>query len=156
LTDRKLYRRLFGEPGTALSDEDWIARANTCLPPNLSSLNSQIIAGSRSSQSLQFSYEPSLGAFTFIGLSGGSIAEMLDQAATHCGTFITGHGCPTLTMTVNYLRAGFGDLFVATAHVLNVTSVSALLAAELVDAKGRNIASATVVSQLMKDLTRYE
>jgi hypothetical protein len=57
---------------------------------------------------------------------------------------------------VNYLRAGVGNLFVTTAHVMNVTSVSALLAAELVDAKGSSIASATVASQLIKDLSRYE
>jgi acyl-coenzyme A thioesterase PaaI-like protein len=156
LIDRDLYLGLFGKRGAALSDEDWIALANTCLPHNLSPLNARIVIGSRSSQTLQLCHEPNPGAFTFINLSGGSVAEMLDQAAMHCGTFITGHSCPILTMTVNYLRAGAGNLFVATARVLEVTSVSALLAAELVDAKERNIASATVVSQLIKDLSRYE
>ena len=81
---------------------------------------------------------------------------MLDQAAAHCGTFVTGHGCPTLTMTANYLRAGTGSLYVATARVLTVTSVSAVVVAELADERERRIASESVVVQLIKDITRYE
>ena len=78
LTDRDLCLGLFGMPGAALPDADWIAQANTYLPPDLSSLNALIITGSRSLQCLQFSYEPKPDAFTFINLSGGSIAEMRD------------------------------------------------------------------------------
>lgn len=87
-------------------------------------------------------------------LSGGSIAEMLDQAAAHCGTLVTGQGLPTLTMTVNYLRAGKGSLFVVTARMLAVTRTSAVLGADLADEQGRPIASASVVAQL-RDITRY-
>ncbi|WP_263644266.1 hotdog domain-containing protein [Mycobacterium marseillense] len=79
---------------------------------------------------------------------------MLDQTAAHCGTLVTGHGLPTLTMTVNYLRAGTGSLFVVAAEVLSVTSTSAMLGADLVDEQGRSVASASVVAQL-RDIARY-
>ena len=98
---------------------------------------------------------PVPASFTFFSLSGGCVAEMLDQAAAHCGTFVTGCGCPTLTMTVNYLRAGIGNAFVATAGLLAVTSASAIISAELTDERERLIASATVVVQLLKDVNRY-
>ncbi|WP_415621344.1 hotdog domain-containing protein [Mycobacterium marseillense] len=79
---------------------------------------------------------------------------MLDQTAAHCGTLVTGHGLPTLTMTVNYLRAGTGSLFVVAAEVLSETSTSAMLGADLVDEQGRSVASASVVAQL-RDIARY-
>jgi acyl-coenzyme A thioesterase PaaI-like protein len=81
---------------------------------------------------------------------------MLDQAAAHCGTFVTSYGCPTLTMTANYLHAGTGSTFVATAGVLAVTSASAVVEAELTDERGRLISSASVVVQLVRDITRYK
>ena len=98
-----------------LSDADWIGLANDSLPPNLSALNARIVAGSRTDRFLQVSYRPSPESITFISLSGGCVAEMLDQAAAHGGTFVTSYGCPTLTMTANYLHAGTGSAFVATA-----------------------------------------
>lgn len=79
---------------------------------------------------------------------------MLDQAATHCGTLVTGHGLPTLTMTVNYLRVGTGSLFVVIARVLSVTRTSAVLGADLADDHGKPIASASVIAQL-RDISRY-
>jgi uncharacterized protein (TIGR00369 family) len=156
MSKRDSYLRLFGEPGAVLSDADWMCTANSSLPPNLSALNAQIVNGSRREKLLQVSYKPGPDSFTFFSLSGGCIAEMLDQAATHCGTFLTGHGCPTLTMTVNYMRAGTSGLFYATARLLTVTSVTAVLGAELTDERERRIATASVVVQLIKDLTRYK
>ncbi|MGE2816954.1 PaaI family thioesterase [Mycobacterium heidelbergense] len=106
-------------------------------------------------QSLVVSFRPGPERFTaFMALSGGSIAEMLDQTAAHCGTLVTGHGFPTLTMTVNYLRAGKGGLFVVTARVLSVTSTSAVLGADLAGEQGRSVASASIVAQL-RDIARY-
>lgn len=156
MSERDCYADLFGEDGAALSDAAWIARANGSLPLNLSALNARIVAGSRSDKSLRVSYRPGPEYFTFISLSGGCVAEMLDQAAAHCGTFVTGHGCPTLTMTANYLRAGTGTSFVATARLLTVTSASAVVGAELADERDRLIASASVVVQLIKDITRFK
>lgn len=154
MSKRDHYAHLFGEFGAALSDADWIARANDSLPPNLSALNARILAGSRSDKVLQVSYRPGSESFTFMSLSGGCVAEMLDQKAAHCGTFVTSHGCPTLTMTANYLRTGTGSSFVATACLLTVISASAVIDAELTDEGGRRIASASVVVQLIKDITR--
>ncbi|BBY11735.1 PaaI family thioesterase [Mycobacterium marseillense] len=149
------YRRLFGESGSALSEPEWIAVMNTALPPQLSALNAQFETGSRVDRSLKVSFRPGPERFTaFNTLSGGSIAEMLDQTAAHCGTLVTGHGLPTLTMTVNYLRAGTGSLFVVAAEVLSETSTSAMLGADLVDEQGRSVASASVVAQL-RDIARY-
>ena len=68
---------------------------------------------------------------------------------------MTSHGCPTLTMTANYLRTGTGSSFVATARLLTVTSASAVIDAELTDEHERRIASASIVVQLVKDITRY-
>lgn len=150
------YTTLFGESGATLSDQDWMQCANGCLPPNLSALNAQFVAGSRPEKFLRVSYRPGPESFTFISLSGGCIAEMLDQAAAHCGTFVTSYGCPTLTMTANYLHAGTGSLFFATAGLLTVTSASAVIGAELIDERERPIASASVVVHLMKDVTRYK
>lgn len=79
---------------------------------------------------------------------------MLDQTAAHCGTLVTGQGLPTLTMTVNYLRAGTGSTFIATARMLSLTSASAVLGADLSDEQGRAIASASVAAHL-RDITRY-
>jgi acyl-coenzyme A thioesterase PaaI-like protein len=81
---------------------------------------------------------------------------MLDQTAAHCGTFVTSHGCPTLTMTANYMRAGKGSEFVATVHLLTVTSAAAVLGAEPTDERDGRIASVSVVVQLVKDTTRYQ
>ena len=155
MSDRERYLQLFGESGATLSNADWIDLANSSLPPNLSALNARIVAGSRENRFLQVSYRPDSGAFTFFSLSGGCVAEMLDQTAAHCGTFVTGCGCPTLTMTVNYLRAGIGSAFVATAGLLAVTSATAIISGELNDERERLIASATVVVQLLKDVNRY-
>jgi acyl-coenzyme A thioesterase PaaI-like protein len=155
MSERDCYTQLFGEFGATLSDADWIELANDSLPPNLSALNARIVAGSRTDRFLQFSYRPGPESFTFISLSGGCVAEMLDQAATHCGTFVTSYGCPTLTMTANYLHAGTGSTFVATAGLLTVTSASAIISAELTDERERLIASGSVVVQLVKDITRY-
>jgi acyl-coenzyme A thioesterase PaaI-like protein len=148
------YPLLFGESGAALADSEWIEHANRSLPANLSALNATFIDGSRAQRLLRVSYEPGPGAFNFAQLSGGSIAEMLDQAATHCGSFVTGHGCPTLTMNVTILRAGTAKSYVATGHVIKLTSVAAVLGADLTDDTGRLIASLTLVSQLIKDLSR--
>jgi acyl-coenzyme A thioesterase PaaI-like protein len=149
------YVGLFGDFGNALSDNDWMARANSSLPPNLSALNTEFIGGCRTEKTLQVRYEPGPASFSFFSLSGGATAEMLDQAATHCATFVTGYGCPTLTMTTNYFRPGKGSLFVANARVVSVTSASAIVAAELVDARDEPIAAASVVAQFIKDITRY-
>ncbi|WP_236595427.1 PaaI family thioesterase [Mycobacterium paraintracellulare] len=149
------YRCLFGESGAALSEPEWIAAMNAALPPQLSALNARFESGSRAARTLRVSFRPGPERFTaFTILSGGSTAEMLDQTAAHCGTLVTGHGLPTLTMTVNYLRAGTGSLFVVTAEVLSVTSTSAVLGAELVDEQGRPVASASVVAQL-RNITGY-
>lgn len=149
------YRRLFGESGAALSEAGWIAAMNTSLPPQLSALKARFETGSRLDKSLKVSFSPGPERFTaFMALSGGSIAEMLDQTATHCGTLVTGQGLPTLTMTVNYLRAGTGSSFIATARMLSLTRTSALLRADLADEQGRAIASASVAANL-RDITRY-
>jgi acyl-coenzyme A thioesterase PaaI-like protein len=148
------YPLLFGEPGAALADADWIAHANKHLPANLAALNTTFLDGSRTERSLRVSFEPGPSAFNFTALSGGSVAEMLDQAATHCGSFVTSHPCPTLTMNVNFLRAGTAKSYIATGRIIKLTSVSALLGADLHDDKGQLIATVSVLSQLLKDLSR--
>lgn len=149
------YRRLFGESGAALSETEWITTVNSSLPPNLSALNTRFESGSRSGKSLRASYAPGPQYFSFTNLSGGAIAEMLDQVAAHCGIFVTSYGCTTLTIRVNYLRAGTGKVFVATARMLNVASNSAVIRGDLAGNRGRRIASASVAVQLVSDPTRY-
>ncbi|WP_165827865.1 PaaI family thioesterase [Mycobacterium colombiense] len=128
---------------------------NNSLPPQLSALNARFDTGSRKDKCLKVSFRPGPERFTaFNALSSGSIAEMLDQTATHCGTLMTGHGLPTLTMTVNYLRAGAGRSFVATARLLATTNTAAVLGAELSDQHGNPIASASIAAQL-RDISRY-
>jgi acyl-coenzyme A thioesterase PaaI-like protein len=148
------YVGLFGEPGLALSEAQWVEHANQHLTPNLSALNTRYLDGSREERWLRMSYEPGPGAFNFAQLSGGSIAEMLDQAATHCGSLVTGYPCPTLSMTVTILRGGTAKSYVATGRVLKLTRVTAVLGADLDDDAGRRIATVTVVSQLITDLSR--
>ena len=114
------YPLLFGESGAAFADADWIDHANKYLPPNLSALNTTFVDGSRAQRSLRVSYEPGPSAFNFAQLSGGSIAEMLDQAATHCGSFVTSHPCPTLSMNVTFLRAGTTKSYVATGRLIEL------------------------------------
>jgi acyl-coenzyme A thioesterase PaaI-like protein len=152
---RETYASLFGELSNSLSDEDWIARANVSLPPNLSALKARLVTGSRTEQTLQISDEPGPESFSFFALSGGCTAEMLDQAATHCATFVTGYGCPTLTMTTNYFHRGTGSTFVANARILSMTSVAALIMAELIDERGRRIAAASVAVHFIKEIARY-
>ncbi|WP_260860512.1 hypothetical protein [Mycobacterium tilburgii] len=72
------YLGLFGEPGTALTEPEWIAHANKNLTPNLTALNATFLDGSRAERWLRMSYEPGSGAFNFAQPSGGSMAEMLD------------------------------------------------------------------------------
>jgi acyl-coenzyme A thioesterase PaaI-like protein len=148
------YLGLFGEPGTALSDAEWVAHANKNLTPNLSALNAKFLEGSRDERVLRMSYEPGPGAFNFTALSGGSMAEMLDQTATHCGSLVTSCPCPTLSMTVTILRAGATKSYVATGRVLKLTKTNAVLGADLDDDTGRRVATITVVSQLLTDLGR--
>lgn len=148
------YLGLFGEPGLALSDTQWVAHANRCLTPNLSALRAEYLNGHRDERWLRMSYEPGPGAFNFAQLSGGSMAEMLDQTATHCGSLVTGCPCPTLSMTVTILRAGTAKTYVATGRVLKLTKTNAVLGADLDDDTGRRIATATVVSQLITDISR--
>jgi acyl-coenzyme A thioesterase PaaI-like protein len=148
------YLGLFGEPGTALSDSEWVAHANKHRTPNLLTLQGAFLDGCRDERWLRMSYEPGPGAFNFAQLSGGSIAEMLDQTATHCGSLVTGCPCPTLTMTVTILRGGTAKSYVATGRVLKLTKTNAMLGADLDDDAGRRIATIAVVSQLITDLGR--
>ncbi|MCV7409981.1 hypothetical protein AWC05_23045 [Mycobacterium florentinum] len=148
------YLGLFGEAGNTLSDAEWVAHANKHLTPNLSTLNARFLDGSRDERWLRMSYEPGSSAFNFTVISGGSIAEMLDQTATHCGSLVTGHPCPTLSMTVTILRSGTAKGYVATGRVLKLTKTNAVLDADLDDETGRRIASITVVSQLLTDISR--
>ncbi|MCV7092590.1 PaaI family thioesterase [Mycobacterium interjectum] len=148
------YLGLFGEPGLAFSDAQWVEHANQHLTPNLSALRAKYLDGSRAERWLRMSYEPSPSAFNFAQLSGGSIAEMLDQTATHCGSLVTGYPCPTLSMTVTILRGGTAKSYVAAGRVLKLTKTNAVLGAELDDDTGRRIATITVVSQLITDLGR--
>jgi acyl-coenzyme A thioesterase PaaI-like protein len=110
------YLRLFGETGAGFDDLQWIDHANEHLPANLAALTARFVEGSRDERWLRVSYEPGPTAFNFTALSGGSMAEMLDQAATHCGSFVTRHACPTLTMTVTILRPGRAKRYVATGR----------------------------------------
>jgi acyl-coenzyme A thioesterase PaaI-like protein len=148
------YLGLFGEPGLALSDTEWVEHANRFLTPNLAALQAKYLDGHRDERWLRMSYEPGPGAFNFAQLSGGSMAEMLDQTATHCGSLVTGCPCPTLSMTVTILRAGTAKAYVATGRVLKLTKTNAVLGADLDDDTGRRIATVTVVSQLITDISR--
>jgi acyl-coenzyme A thioesterase PaaI-like protein len=148
------YLGLFGESGASLSETQWVDHANEHLTPNLAGLNARYVAGSRSERWLQMSFAPGPSAHNIAQLSGGTIAEMLDQAATHCGSLVTGHPCPTLNMTVTILRPGSAKFYVATGRVLKLTSVAAVLGADLEDDGGRQIATVTLVSQLIKDVSR--
>jgi uncharacterized protein (TIGR00369 family) len=152
--DPSRYLTLFGNAGRALSDLDWIERANQCLPDNLAALNARYLNGSRTERWLRTAYEPGPAARNFSQLSGGAMAEMLDQTATHCGSFVTGCPCPTLSLTVTIMRAGTAPTYTATGRVLKLTRASAVLAADLEDEAGDLVATATVVSQLITDLGR--
>lgn len=154
IVDALGYLGLFGEPGAGLSEAEWIEHANSHMPANLSAFNTRFLGGSREEQWLRASYEPGPGAFNFAVLSGGSIAEMLDQTATHCGSLVTGHPCPTLSMTVTILRPGTAARYVATGRVIKVSRTSAVLAADLDDDQGRRIATLGAVTHLMTDLAR--
>jgi acyl-coenzyme A thioesterase PaaI-like protein len=148
------YLGLFGEPGLALSDTEWVDHANRYLTPNLATLQAKYLDGHRDERWLRMSYEPGPGAFNFAQLSGGSMAEMLDQTATHCGSLVTGCPCPTLSMTVTILRAGSAKSYVATGRVLKLTRATAVLGADLDDDAGRRIATVTLVSQLITDISK--
>lgn len=148
------YLGLFGEPGLALSDAEWVEHANQHLTPNLSTLNAKYLDGCREERWLRMSYEPGPSALNFSQLSGGSIAEMLDQTATHCGSLVTGCPCPTLSMTVKILWAGTTKSYVVTGRVLKLTRATAVLGADLEDGAGRRIATVTLVSQLITDISR--
>ena len=148
------YIGLFGEAGAALSAAQWVDHANQNLTPNLSALNARYLEGSRDEQWLRMSYQPGPDSFNFTQLSGGVIAEMLDQTATHCGSLVSGWPCPTLSMTVNILRAGRATSFVATGRVLKLTKTNAVLGADLDDDAGRRIATVTVVSQFIPEIAR--
>jgi hypothetical protein len=49
---------------------------------------------------------------------------------------------------------GTAKSYVAMGHLIKLTSVSALLGADLTDDEGRLIATVSLVSQLIKDLSR--
>jgi len=148
------YLGLFGEAGAALTDEQWVDHANRHLTPNLSALNARYVKGCRAERWLQMSYEPGPSALNFMTLSGGSIAEMLDQTATHCGSLVTSYPCPTLNMTVTILRAGTARSYVATGRVVKLSRTTAVLGADLEDDTGIQIATVILVSQLVTDLSR--
>jgi hypothetical protein len=149
------YPGLFGSTGAALSDAGWIAQANGALPPDLSALNAWFVAGSRADEFLQLRYCPGPEYFNFVSLSSGCVAQMLGQAAVYCGTFVTSYGCPALTLTADYLDAGIGSTFVATAGLLAVTSGSAVISAELINEREWMIATPCVVVQLIEDVSQY-
>ena len=152
--DASGYLGLFGESGVALSDEEWLEQANAHLPPNLTALKARYLDGSREERWLRASYEPGSAARNFIQISGGTIAEMLDQTATHCGSFVTGNPCPTISMTVTILRAGTSPTYTAIGRVVKLTHATAVLSADLEDESGRSIATAIVISQPITDLNR--
>jgi acyl-coenzyme A thioesterase PaaI-like protein len=150
------YRELFGVAGASLTESQWVDRANRHLTPNLAALDARFLDGSREERWLRVAYEPGPHAINFVQFGGGSIAEMLDQAATYCGTLVTGLPCSTLRMTVSVLRPATTKSFVATGRVLGLTQAMATLGADLADETGRRVATITVVSQLIADLGRLQ
>jgi hypothetical protein len=52
------------------------------------------------------------------------------------------------------LRAGTAKSYVATGRLIKLTSVTAVLGADLTDDNGQMIATVSLVSQLVKDLSR--
>jgi len=93
------------------------------LPPN--SFGAELPQFVARSRFRQISPVPRIGPepgsrFTFHSPpAAGSVAEMLDQAAARCGTFVTAMGARPLTMTANYLYAATGSsCFFATAGLL--------------------------------------
>jgi acyl-coenzyme A thioesterase PaaI-like protein len=148
------YLELFGESGGAMTDQQWVDHANRHLTPNLAALNASYLEGSRAERWLRMSYTPGPSALNVTQLSGGSMAEMLDQCATHAGSLVTGCPCPTLNMNVCILRAGTTPSYTATGRVLKLTRTNAVLGADLDDENGRQIATVTIISQLITDLAR--
>ena len=148
------YLDLFGTTGEALTDADWIDRANRYRTPNLVALNAFYEAGSSKERWLRMTYRPGSAAMNFAQLSGGSIAEMLDQTATHCGSLVTRWPCPTISMNITILRGARTASYSATGHILKLSRSNALLAADLDDETGTRIATATIVSYLLTDPDR--
>jgi acyl-coenzyme A thioesterase PaaI-like protein len=57
-------------------------------------------------------------------------------------------------MTVTFLRAATAKSYVATGRVMKLTRATAVLGADLDDDTGRRIATVTLVSQLITDISR--
>ena len=135
---------------TSVPEATWVNVYNEILPPCMVAIGAEMLEASRADGMLRMRYTPGPTAKSFAWVSGGAIAEMLDQAACACGSLISGYPCPTLSMTMNILRPATTETFVAHARTEKISSVTATASVELKDADGKTVAIALVVSTLVK------
>jgi uncharacterized protein (TIGR00369 family) len=138
----------FGEE--TLSDEKFVAAFKHTMPPGLRLMNAKIVSAEADRGEVVLSFDLDDRFVNVAGfISGGYLAQVLDQAATAAASLVTGKAAPTVEFKTSFLRAARTGLLVATGKVVHVGKSIAFTEATVVDGRDRLLATATVTSQLI-------
>jgi uncharacterized protein (TIGR00369 family) len=133
-----------------LSDEQFVAAYNGTMPPGMRLMNAKMLSAAANRGEVVLSYELDDRFVNVAGfISGGYIAQALDQAATAAATLVSSKAAPTVEFKTSFLRAARSGLLVVTGAVVQVGKSIAFTEAKAVDSKERLLATATVTSQLI-------
>jgi uncharacterized protein (TIGR00369 family) len=133
-----------------LSDEQFVAAYNDTIPPGMRLMHAKMLSAAADRGEVVLSYELDDRFVNVAGfISGGYIAQALDQAATAAATLVSSKAAPTVEFKTSFLKAARSGLLVVTGTVVQVGKSIAFTEAKAVDNKERLLATATVTSQLM-------
>jgi uncharacterized protein (TIGR00369 family) len=138
----------------ALSDEKFLEMYNFTLPPGLRLMNAKMMSAEADRGEVVLTFDLDESWVNVAGfVSGGYIAQALDQAATAAASLVSGKAAPTIEFKVSFLKAARPGTFVATGIVVQIGNSVAFTEAKITDSNERLLATATVTSQLISAAT---
>lgn len=134
----------------SLSDEKFVAMFNLTLPPGLRLMKARMLSAAADRGEVVVSYELDESWVNIAGfISGGYIAQALDQAATAAASLVSGKAAPTIDIKTSFHKAARPGTLVVTGRVVHIGQTVAFTEAKAVDKSERLLATATVTSQLI-------
>jgi uncharacterized protein (TIGR00369 family) len=133
-----------------LSDEKFVEMYNLTMPPGLRLMNASMLSAVAARGEVVMSYVLDASWVNIAGfISGGYIAQALDQAATAAASLLSGKAAPSIAFNVSFLKAARPGTLVVTGTVVQIGKSVAFAEARATDGNERLLATATVTSQLI-------
>jgi uncharacterized protein (TIGR00369 family) len=132
------------------SDEMFVEAFNETIPPGLRLMKAKMLSAAADRGEVVVVYDVDERFVNVAGfVSGGYLAQVLDQVGTAAASLVSGKAAPTIEFKTSLLRPARPGLFVATGTAVHVGKSIAFTEAIVVDSEDRLLATAMVTSQLM-------